>query len=126
MAALKEDFMVRISALVLALFASVSLAGAQGQTYKPGNGVTLPAVVKEVHPTYTRKAMDEGIQGHVALKVVVLDSGKVGDVSVTKSLDEGLDQQAVNAAKQWEFKPGTKDGKAVAVEIALEMTFTLK
>jgi hypothetical protein len=28
--------------------------------------------------------------------------------------------------KQWEFKPGTKDGKAVPVEVAVEMTFTLK
>ena len=28
--------------------------------------------------------------------------------------------------KQWEFKPGMKDGKAVAVRVHVEMTFTLK
>ena len=38
----------------------------------------------------------------------------------------GLDQQAVKAAKQWRFRPGTKDGKAVAVSVTLEMRFTLK
>ena len=47
---------------------------------------------------------------------------------VTQSLDKeyGLDTQAVEAARQWLFKPGTKDGKPVAVRVALEMTFTLK
>ena len=50
------------------------------------------------------------------------------DVSVKRSLDPtyGLDQQAVKAARQWKFKPGTKDGKAVPVRVSLEMTFTLK
>ena len=113
--------------VALAAVFSLSLT-AQEQVYKPGNGVTLPAVVKEVKPVYTKAAMDAGIQGAVTLKVVVKDDGTVGDVQVTQSLDteHGLDNQAVQAAKQWEFKPGTKDNKPVAVEIALEMTFTLK
>jgi TonB family protein len=38
----------------------------------------------------------------------------------------GLDQQAVDAARQWTFKPGTKDGKPVAVRVHIELTFTLK
>ena len=38
----------------------------------------------------------------------------------------GLDTQAVEAVRQWLFKPGTKEGKPVAVRVALEMTFTLK
>jgi len=52
----------------------------------------------------------------------------VNDVEVVRSLDTeyGLDEQAIKAAKQWRFKPGTKDGKAVAVRVSLEMTFTLK
>jgi hypothetical protein len=28
--------------------------------------------------------------------------------------------------RQWEFKPGTKEGKAVAVKVVVEMTFSLK
>jgi TonB family protein len=59
---------------------------------------------------------------------VVLADGNVGDVTVARSLDTtyGLDQQAVNAAKQWTFKPGTKDGKPVAVRVNIELKFTLK
>ena len=91
-------------------------------------GLTLPSVVSEVMPLYTAAAMQAKIQGSVWMTVVVLASGLVGDVTVTKSLDQehGLDQQAVNAARQWTFKPGTKDGEAVNVEVTLEMTFTLR
>ena len=47
---------------------------------------------------------------------------------MTKSLDEkyGLDAQAVTAMKKWRFKPGTKDGKPVAVEVMVEMSFKLR
>jgi protein TonB len=90
--------------------------------------VTLPVVTQEAKPDYTREAMQQGIQGSVFMAVVVLDSGDVGDVQVTQSLDAeyGLDQQAVSAMKQWKFKPGTKNSKPVAVEVTVQMTFTLK
>jgi TonB family protein len=98
------------------------------KVYKGGDGVTLPVVVKEGKPEYTREAMNQGIQGSVFMAVVVLDSGDVGEVRVTQSLDDeyGLDAQAVAAMKQWKFKPGMKDGKPVAVEVTVQMTFTLK
>ena len=103
-------------------------ARAQERVYQPGKDVTLPVVVKEVKPDYTDEAKAAGIRGSVWMKVVVQDDGKVGNVQVTRSLDKefGLDEQAVKAAKQWEFKPGTRDGKPVAVEVTIEMTFTLK
>jgi TonB family protein len=84
--------------------------------------------VREVKPKYTKAAMDAKIQGAVWLEAVVLEDGTVGAVRVTKSLDteHGLDVEAVNAMKQWTFKPGTKDGKAVPVQIDVEMTFRLK
>ena len=95
---------------------------------RPGNGVTLPVVVHEVKPDYTPEAKAKKIQGDVQLAVVVLATGDVGDVSVSKSLDDkyGLDQQAIIAAKQWKFRPGTKDGKPVPVAVTIEMTFVLR
>ncbi len=100
------------------------------RVYKPGEdaGVTLPRVVREVKPVYTPEAMQAKIQGTVWMRVVVLASGDVGEVTVSQSLDEehGLDQQAVNATRQWKFEPGTREGKPVPVEVTIEMTFTLK
>jgi protein TonB len=90
--------------------------------------VTLPRVVTEVKPEYTGAALQARIQGTVWLTAVVLTNGDVGDVTVAKSLDEehGLDEEAVMAMRQWKFTPATKDGKAVPVELTVEMTFTLK
>jgi len=95
--------------------------------YDPGNGISLPTLVKEVKPTYTPQAIAARIQGAVLMSVVVLADGTVGDVIVIRSLDTqfGLDAQAVSAAKQWLFTPGKKDGVAVAVRVTIEMTFTL-
>ena len=98
------------------------------KVYKPGDGITLPTVTREVKPKYTPEAMQRQIQGSIWLEAVVLETGDVGDIEVTKSLDPeyGLDREAINAAKQWKFKPGTKAGKPVAVVVTIQLTFTLK
>jgi protein TonB len=118
----------RISIVAVTLILAVGALGAQAQVHHPGNGVTLPVVVSEVKADYTPEAKAAGIQGTVGLDTVVLADGTVGDVTVAQSLDgvHGLDDQAVKAMKQWRFKPGLKDGKPVAVLVAVEMTFTLK
>jgi protein TonB len=110
--------------LVAASFASLSAQ----EVYKVGKDVLAPVPVKEVKPDYTAEAKAARIEGAVLLEVVIKADGTVADVTVAKSLDEvlGLDRQAVNAAKQWTFKPATKDGKPVAVQVALQMTFTLQ
>jgi TonB family protein len=126
---MKEDVMIRRTLVASAFVVAAAFAShAAQEVFKSGDGVTLPTPIRQVKPQYTSAAMDAGIEGKVQLDVVVLADGKVGDVAVTESLDKeyGLDAQAVEATKQWLFKPGTKDGKAVAVRVTMEMTFTLK
>jgi TonB family protein len=100
----------------------------QSVIYEAGDGITLPVVVREVKPSYTPEAMQNKIQGSVFLHVIVGVTGDVTDVTVTESLDReyGLDDEAVRAAWQWKFKPGTKDGKPVPVRVTIQLTFTLK
>jgi len=102
--------------------------GFGGGTYRPGNGVTLPRVLKEVRPQYTSDAMRAKVQGTVLLECIVRPDGSVTDVQVIRSLDPtfGLDQQAILAAKQWRFAPGTRLGEPVSVQITIELTFTLR
>lgn len=121
--------MARPSIWSLAIAALLATGvGAQQTVYEPGNGVTLPTVTHEARPEYTREALDAHIEGTVLLSVVVENDGKVGAVDVERSLDPtyGLDQQAVKAMKGWTFKPGTKDGKPVAVHVHVELSFKLK
>jgi len=102
--------------------------GIGGGAYMPGNGVSSPAVLREVKPAYTAEAMRAKVQGTVWLQCVVMPDGTVGNVQVTKSLDStfGLDQEAIKAAKQWRFKPGTRLGEPVPVLVTIELTFTLR
>jgi len=105
-----------------------TLAAQTTKVFKPGNGVTLPRVIKEVKPIYTSAAMQQKIQGTIWLLIVVTEKGDVGEVEVRQSLDKeyGLDEQAVKAAREWKFEPGKKDGKPVPVQVTLELTFTLR
>lgn len=102
--------------------------GTGGGAYRPGNGVLLPKVLREVKPQYTADAMRAKVQGTVLLECVVNADGTVGSVEVVKSLDRtfGLDTEAVKAARQWRFAPGTRFGEPVAVLVTIELTFTLR
>ena len=99
-----------------------------GGVYREGNGVTSPRVIREVKPSYTGEAMRARIQGLVTMEAVVLPDGSVGNVQVTKSLDQqfGLDKEAIKTVKQWRFEPGRRLGQPVPVLIVIEMTFTLR
>ena len=102
--------------------------GTGGGAYRPGSGVELPRVIREVKPQYTADAMRAKVQGMVVLECVVQADGTVGNVQVIRSLDSvfGLDQEAVKAARQWRFAPGTRLGQPVAVLVTIELTFTLR
>lgn len=102
--------------------------GFGGGAYRPGSGVTLPQVVREVKPAYTADAMRAKVQGSVWLECIVMPDGSVGEVKVTRSLDPifGLDQEAIKAAKMWRFRPGMRQGEPVPVIITIELTFTLR
>jgi protein TonB len=120
--------MRRTSILAALLVIGIGVSVGAQEVFRAGPGVTLPTVIRQVKPDYTPEAQAARIQGRVLLGVVVLADGSVDAVTVDRSLDTmyGLDQQAVKAMKEWKFKPGTKDGKAVPVRVAVEMTFTLK
>jgi protein TonB len=102
--------------------------GTGGGAYRPGSGVSTPILLREVRPQYTSDAMRAKIQGTVLVECVVKTDGSVGDVQVIRSLDStfGLDQEAIKAARQWRFRPGTLRGEPVPVTITIELTFTLR
>jgi protein TonB len=102
--------------------------GTGGGAYRPGNGVDIPRLLREVKPQYTAQAMRAKIQGTVLLECVVQTDGTVGNMKVVRSLDAafGLDQEAMKAARQWQFAPGTRFGQPVPVLVTIEIAFTLR
>jgi periplasmic protein TonB len=102
--------------------------GTGGGAYRPGNGVTMPRLLREMKPNYTADAMRTKIQGTVLLECVVNTAGEVTEIKILRSLDStfGLDQEAIKAAKQWRFSPGTRLGEPVPVVVSIELSFTLR
>lgn len=94
--------------------------------YEPGNGVTMPSPTERVNPDYTTDARRRKIEGTVLLTCVVRPDFTVSDVAVVRSLDAGLDEEAVKALKQWRFSPGRRNGRFVPVRVNVQMTFTLQ
>jgi TonB family protein len=85
-----------------------------------------PEIVHEVKPKYTPEAMQEIVQGIVAMEAVVFVDGSVGPVRVTRNLHPDLDVSAVAAVKAWRFRPATLNGSALPSVVEVEMHFTLR
>lgn len=95
--------------------------------YTPGkDGVTHPVVVKEVKPRYPKERLEAKKGAVVTLDCVVTPEGLPSKVRVQTPGDPAFDEAALKALEQWEFKPGTKDGKPVPVKVEVVLTFTAK
>lgn len=92
-----------------------------------GDGIEGLAPIIKVPPKYTAEAMRAKTTGEVWLDAIVLKNGTVQVLGITKSLDPvfGLDQAAIDAAKQWLFSPGKKNGVPVDVRVTLIIEFRL-
>ena len=88
-------------------------------------GASPPALVHTVEPNYTEEARQARIQGKVILTAVIGLDGKASDFRIVQSLDPGLDQKAIEAVRQWEFRPGMRDGTPVAAVATIEINFIL-
>jgi len=87
--------------------------------------ITPPAVIYKKEPEYSEEARKAKYQGTVVLYVDLDASGQVTKVTVNRSLGLGLDQKAVEAVSQWQFKPGMQAGKPVAMRAQVEVSFRL-
>jgi protein TonB len=102
--------------------------GGAGDGQKGNGAVTPPVPIRQAKAAYTPAALAAKVMGSVTLEVEVLANGTVGNVKVLRSLDRvyGLDQEAIRAARQWLFIPGTSGGKPVDVIVQLILDFNLR
>jgi TonB family protein len=117
---------VFIAVAILGAASAGSAVGQAGpQTSRDASRATVPpSLIKEVKPEYPAEALAAGYSGTVTLECVVNTDGSVGDVRVLTPVEPSLDAEAVKALKQWQFKPGTKDGTPVPVAVTIEISFT--
>jgi periplasmic protein TonB len=94
------------------------------QRVKVPEKVAQRSLVKKAMPVYPEKARKNHVQGAVLLQFVVDKSGNVTDLQVVKG-DQLLSPPAVEAVKQWQYKPYLLNGEAVEFETQATITFSL-
>ena len=116
-------------------FASFKLSGkpvnkppAVGEKGKPAvvkKGVLSGRVLKKVNPAYPGEAQAARVSGEVQVQVTISEEGRVIEAIVISG-PELLREAAVQAAKEWVFKPTKLDGVPVKVQGILTFNFELQ
>jgi TonB family protein len=93
------------------------------QAMSVSQGVSQGLIIKKISPAYPANAVRMRIEGQVELMATVSKKGDISAVKVLKG-DPNLTRAAVDAVKQWKYKPYLLDG--VPVEIQTQVTVNFK
>lgn len=105
---------------------SGGLRDARNPPPPPPAGVTSPLrIISTPKATYTEAARKNNVQGSVLVRVTLLASGQVGNVTVVRGLPDGLNEKAIAAARMIRFEPKKVNGVPVPVTKTLEFTFSI-
>jgi TonB family protein len=99
--------------------------GTGGGVYHVGGGVSPPTVISSVDPEYSDEARRAKYTGIVVVSLIVDTQGNPQHVNVVRRLGMGLDEKAIEAVRQYKFKPAMFQGKAVPVEVNIEVNFQI-
>jgi TonB family protein len=102
----------------------VQSAEMKAQRVRVSQGVSAGLVVSKVQPNYPDEAKAARIQGTVVMKAVI---GKTGDVEKLELISghPALAPAAMDAVKQWKYKPYVLNGSPVEVETLVTVNFAL-
>ena len=87
--------------------------------------VEPPKLIHVVEPTFDPKSEEAFNSGVVRMQIIVTNEGGVRDPKVLSGINERQNKKAMDAVKQWVFKPATRIGKPVNVRATVEVTFHL-
>ena len=85
-----------------------------------------PQILRRVEPAYPFAARSRNLTGKVMVKILVSPDGEVTRPSILEASPRGVFEECVlEAVRQWRFKPGYHQGRAVATWIVLPIQFKL-
>jgi protein TonB len=86
----------------------------------------VPQILKKIEPIYPNRARTVGICGKVLVRFLVEPDGRVAKASVVEAHPTGyFEQSALEAIRQWRFKPGVLRSQVVATWVTLPVQFQL-
>ncbi len=118
-----------MTGLLLGLLIAVSSIPSIQEQRDPGRliigGVRAPEVLSQTKPYYSAEGLQRKVEGTVLLEGFVRSDGRFELLRVARGLGFGLDEHTAIAARNWRFRPGTKDGVAVDMVHTVEVLFKL-
>jgi len=94
------------------------------QRVRVSSGVSTGLLIKKVTPTYPPLAKQARIQGHVLLQAEISKDGTIQNLQLISG-HPMLAPAAIEAVKQWRYKPYLLNGEPVAVETQVDVVFSL-
>jgi periplasmic protein TonB len=90
-----------------------------------GGGVSAPQLIYQVEPEFSEEARKAKVAGNVLVNLWVDTNGLPSHVRVIRGVGMGLDEKAVEAVRQYKFRPAMENGKPVLVELNVEVNFQI-
>ena len=90
----------------------------------PSSALAQTLVLTKVNPQYPQDARDQRIQGVVLLRAIIDQDGNVSSVDLISG-HPLLAPAAIEAVKQWKYKPYLLNNEPIAVEAQVQVNFTL-
>jgi protein TonB len=81
--------------------------------------------IKDVTPTYPPLARAARVQGSVVLAALIGKDGAIQNLRVISAASPLLIQSALDAVKQWRYRPYLLNGEPVEVDTTITVNFTL-
>jgi protein TonB len=93
--------------------------------YAIGGGVSKPVVLFAPDAEFSEEARKAKFSGNVEVYLWVDETGSPSHIRVVRGVGMGLDEKAIEAVRQYKFKPAMKDGKPVKVPLYIDVNFQI-
>jgi protein TonB len=84
-----------------------------------------PKLIFQVDPEFSEEARKAKFSGNVQVYLIVDEQGLPTHVRVVRGVGMGLDEKAVEAVRQYKFKPAMQNGKPVKVDLYIDVNFQI-
>jgi protein TonB len=96
-----------------------------GGAYHIGGAVRPPTLIYQVDAEFSEEARKAKFSGDVLVDLIVDAQGNATHVRVARGVGMGLDEKAVEAVRQYKFKPAMMNGKPVPVIMTVDVNFQI-
>ena len=94
--------------------------------YRPQGVFSGPEPLDKVDPKYPQSLIEQHVDGEVVLYAIVRKDGSVDSIQLVRKLDPQLDRNSMAALARWKFRPGTRDGVPIDVEMVVHIPFRFR